>query len=113
MARMSRKPFEPSPHISVEIHLNKEATLRGINHANLRSILTSAALYCYEQVKRFEGPGKEESLAYYEEQLELLDVVQGAMTAALMDTHKHVKIGPGKREVCRGRGQAPKRRRGR
>jgi hypothetical protein len=56
-------------------------------------------------------PGKEESLAYYEEQLELLGVVEGAMAVALMDTHKHVKNGPGKREVCRGRGQAPKKRR--
>lgn len=70
------------------IRENRTATLAGVPHQDLRSILTAAAVQYYDEIAKLRKrarprPGDAEAMAFYRAQVQTLDVLKASMDAEI------------------------------
>ncbi len=76
----------------VTIHEGGSATLAGVNYRDLRSLFDGAALHAYDALKKAEkdrklkGAERAEHLAYYRQEIQLLEAINEALLDAIRDS---------------------------
>jgi hypothetical protein len=92
----------PTRNPRIKIHTSGIATLSGLNYSDLRSILTAASLWRYQESKREHSDGDEtqtvQRAEYERTHRAIIDMAHASMDAAIRATHAWSREPPTKEQ---------------